>query len=169
MKMALKPMTQTGFDMDGFTELHTAPKKMQYEITFNMSGRITFSKDLTAYFVEQNDGSSVNLGVKILVGDGEDSKGNKKGKVIIFRIVSMGEGLEKFMGQRKLDEQPLELKTNKQNKRLQLNAKYFYKSIGFPVLGKKWGNNAIELKGNDFRVDLNKRAIPTKRKSKPST
>lgn len=163
-------MTQDGFDMDGFTQLqlYVEPKKTQYEITFNMSGNITFSKDLTAKMMRTGGFlfSGQNLGVNIFTKYGTDSKGNKKGKVILFRIVSMGEGLEKFMGQRKIDEQPLALKTNKQNKRFQVNAKYFHKSIGFPVLGKKWGNNAIELKGNEFIVDLNQRATPTKRKSK---
>lgn len=171
-------MTQDGFDMDGYTQLqlYVEPKKTQYEITFNMSGNITFSKDLSAKMMRIGGFlfSGQNLGVIIFTKDGTDSKGNKKGKVILFRIVSLGsmeEGLEKFMdgGKRKIDEQPLELKTNKQNKRLQLNAKYFHKSIGFPVLGKKWGNNAIKVRGNEFIVDLTKRATSTKRKSKPST
>lgn len=168
-------MTQDGFDMDGYTQLqlYVEPKKPQYEITFNMSGQITFSKDLTAK-MNRIGGflfSGQNLGVIIFTKDGTDSKGNKKGKVILFRIVSLGEGLEPFMDGRKgkIDEQPLELKTNKRNKRFQVNAKYFYKSIGFPVLGKKWGDNAIKVRGNEFIVDLNKRAIPTKKKSKPST
>ena len=144
-------MTQN--DKKGFTPISIAAREIRHEITFNAGGSITFSTDLTAYFVQQNNGSGAGLGVNISTKDGTDSKGKKKGKVILFEVVPMGDGVQ------------LALKINKQNNRLQLNAKGFYKNIGVPVLGKRWGHKAIELKGSGVILDLNKRATSTKKKT----
>ena len=147
--MALKPISDE--KKKGWVRV-ISTKENNYAITFNSNRKITFSSDLTAYFVKQNDGSDEGMGVNIHTKDGTDSKGKKRGTDIIFEVVEYGDDVD------------VELKLVNQNKRFQINATHFIDGLGISnITGKRWGNSAITVEGSGIVIDTNKRSVNTKK------
>lgn len=142
----------TEADKKGYALL-VSTKEMEYAITFNTSKQITFSKDLTDHLIAENDGKTDGLGVNLWHSN--------RGKGLKIEVVREAPVVKEKVH--------AELRINKQNNRLCFSGRNFIKGIGVPVLGKRWGHSAIDIKPYGLDLDLTKRAVNTKRRRKTST